>query len=89
MDLQKVNKYFLLTALIVSNPTSIHWSCQGNYLVDQNGKRTEIQGNPKMVCHQGLGDVYGTFQKARGQKIWLINASRYIEIDKPVCDIDK
>lgn len=84
-----MNKFILLAALTVLNPTGIHWSSQGDYLVDQDGKRTVIHGNPKMVCHEGLGDVYGRFQKARGQKIWLINATRYIEIDKPVCDLEK
>jgi hypothetical protein len=79
-------KFLILVALV--QPLSIHWSSEGNYLVDQNGKRTEVHGNPEMVCHEGLGDVYGRFQKARGQKIWLINASRYIEIDKPVCDLE-
>ena len=79
----------LLVLIALANPISIHWSSQGNYLVDQNGQRTEIQGHPSIVCYAGLGNEYGIFQKFRGRTIWLINASRYIEIDYPVCDLKK
>jgi len=78
----------LVLVATLANPISIHWSSQGDYLVDQNGKRTEIHGHPKMVCYSGLGEIRGTFQKSRGSKIWLINATRYIEIPKPVCDLE-
>ena len=79
----------LLVLLALVNSFSIHWSSQGNYLVNESGKRTEIQGHPNMICYTGLGNEYGVFQKSKGRKIWLINASRYIEIDYPVCDIKK
>ena len=40
-----------------------------------------------MACHQRLEDIEGRFQKQKGATIWLVNASRYIEIEKPVCDL--
>jgi hypothetical protein len=83
----KVVSLLFVAAMAFAQPTSIHYSALGNYLVDQDGNKTEIQGHPKMTCYQGLGEIHGTFQKARGATIWLINASRYIEIEKPVCDI--
>jgi hypothetical protein len=83
----KVVSLLFVSVLAFAQPTSIHYSALGNYLVDQDGDKTEIQGHPKMICYQGLDEIAGIFQKARGATIWLINASRYIEIEKPVCDI--
>jgi hypothetical protein len=76
-----------VSTFIFANPKSIHYSSQGDYLIDQSGNKTIIQGNPWMVCHQGIGDIEGRLQKQKGATIWLINASRYIEIEKPVCDL--
>jgi hypothetical protein len=83
----KIISLLFISTFVFAQPKSIHWSSQGNYLVDQDGNKTHIEGHPWMVCHQGLGDIEGQFQKEKGATIWLINASRYIEIDKPVCDL--
>ena len=83
----KIISLLFISSFAFAQPKSIHYSGLGNYLVDQDGNKTMIQGNPWMVCHQGLGDIEGRFQKQKGATIWLVNASRYIEIENPVCDL--
>ena len=75
-----------IPTLLFAQPRSIHYSAVGNYLVDQDGKKTEITGHPRLVCHLDSHDVSGMFLKARGSIIWLIGDT-YIKIDQPVCEI--
>ena len=82
----------LLTALV--NPQSIHYSSLGNYLVDENGQRTTIHGHPHMTCYRPNGELYGTFDKARGSTVWLKvptippdGSLWYVKIPKAVCDL--
>ncbi len=79
----------LIVLLAVIQPLSIHYSDVGNYLVDQDGKRTTIHGHPNMTCYTEDGEVHGKFQKARGRTIWLIDGSDYIQLKYPVCDLKK
>lgn len=72
---------------LISILTSIHYSALGNYLVDQDGNRVVIQGHPQLVCHEGIGNIYGSFIKQNGSTIWLGNASRVVRIEKPICDV--
>lgn len=74
---------------ILSILTAIHYSSLGDYLVDQDGHKVVIQGHPEMICHQGIGDIEGTFVEQHGDKIVLKNASRFVLIKYPVCDIIK
>ena len=75
--------YFLLS---FSNPHSIHWSSKGNYLVDENGNPTHIDGHPKLLCYQPR-DVLGRFVRADGSTIYLKVDSHRVELKKPVCDV--
>jgi hypothetical protein len=86
--IKTVSLLFITSLVLAINPKSIHYSGLGDYLVDQDGNKTTIQGNPWLVCHQGLGDLEGTFQKQKGATIWLKNASIVIEVAKPICDIE-
>ena len=78
-----------------ANPTAIHYSDVGNYLVDQEGNRTTIQGHPRIACYKNAGEVEGTFQKSKGSIIWLIADkwnghgvdNWYVMIKYPVCDL--
>lgn len=83
----KIISLLLLSSFAFAQPTSIHYSVFGKYIVDQDGKRTTISGHPHMVCHVGFDDVTGVFQKARGMTIWLIDETDYIKIDHPVCEV--
>jgi hypothetical protein len=89
----KLNWMLLLPTIAFAQPMSIHYSAQGNYLVDQDGNRTTIQGYPQMICHQER-DIDGTFFKADGAIIWLrvspaffLEGDDIVKIEKPVCDL--
>jgi hypothetical protein len=85
--MRKIIFLLFISTIAFAQPKSIHFSSQGDYLVDENGKRTEIQGHPFMACYDGLLEYRGVFQKARGATIWLIGGSEYMKIEKPVCDL--
>jgi len=78
-------KNFLLAVVIAS----IHYSAFGNYLVNQNGKRVVILGNPEMICYCVEGERHGIFVKENGAVIWIKSGTKVIKIEKPVCDILK
>lgn len=89
-------KLFLLAlAVALSNPQSIHWSSQGDYLVDENGQRVTISGHPRMVCYEkGRVVAHGWFLRAKGATIWIrlpkgsmFQSDTIIRLDKPVCDL--
>ena len=84
-----------ISSFAFAQPTSIHYSGLGDYLVDQDGNKTTIQGHPEMTCYRPHGELHGTFQKAKGSTIWLI-ADRWngviinnweVKIPNPVCDL--
>jgi len=90
LAVKSISAIFILTA----QPLSVHYSSNGNYLVDQNGQKAVIQGHPHMTCYRPHGELQGTFDKARGSTIWLkvptIPAGGplwYVEIKNPVCDL--
>lgn len=88
---------FLLFAAttVLAQPSSIHYSSLGDYLVDQDGNKTVVEGHPEIVCYRPHGEVHGMFQIAEGSTIWIIadrwNGNRlsnwYVKIPNPVCDI--
>lgn len=78
---------FLLPSLALANPKSIHWSALGNYLVDQDGHRTHIDGHPWLRCYKGQGVLEGWYQSARGSTILLQTKLYTILVDYPDCDV--
>ena len=86
----------MIPTLSFGQPKSIHYSAVGNYLVDENGNRTTIEGHPNITCYRPHGYVKGRFFKARGSTIWIQGTEwnkqhlippMYIEIPNPVCDL--
>ena len=80
---------FLLipTVIFAKNPKSIHWSALGDYLVDQDGHRTHIEGHPWMRCYIGNIVLAGWFVREVHSKVILQSKNQSILVDKPVCDV--
>jgi hypothetical protein len=77
-----------ISSFAFAQPTSIHYSGLGDYLVDQDGNKTTIQGHPWMVCYQGSHILKGWFMSAEGATIFLrTDGGNSHIIEKPVCDI--
>ena len=84
-----------LPTLSLAQAKSIHYSAIGDYLVDENGERTIIQGHPRMECHRKGNTLRGTFLFAEGATIWLQvptvppsdQPDWKVRISNPVCDI--
>jgi hypothetical protein len=97
--LNKLALFVLLPTISLIQPKSIHYSENGNYLVDQDGKRTIIQGHPKMICYRGSRGQFslqGIFLKAQGSTIWLRvptipagGSDWNVEIERPICDLEE
>lgn len=85
----------LIPAVAFAQPKAVHYSALGNYLVDQDGNKTTIQGHPHMVCYTGTHEIRGKFQKARGSVVYLIGyddhdetkSTHYFLIPNAVCDL--
>jgi len=87
----------LIPTVVLAQPTSIHYSDVGNYLVDENGKRTVIEGHPNLTCYRRHGYLKGKFFKQRGSIIWLqatewnrqhLIPPMYVEVPNPVCEVE-
>jgi len=88
-SMKKIVALLFISTLVWANPTSIHWSVQGRYLVDQNGNRTHIEGHPLMECYQGIGTVKGYFIYEIDGSIYLslYDSGKTVFINRPVCDL--
>jgi hypothetical protein len=86
--MKKIIPLLFISTLAFANPTSIHFSSQGKYIVDQNGNRTKIVGQPVMICYEGRSAIKGIFFKEIQGKIYLLTGpNTIIKIDRPVCDL--
>lgn len=86
--MRKIISLLFISTLVWANPTSIHYSAIGKYIVNENGQRVKIQGHPLMECYEGARIIRGKFVKEIEGKIYLlVTPKTFVCIDKPVCDL--
>lgn len=78
---------FVPSILFAGKPHYIHYSSIGNYLVNENGEKTIIEGNPMLICQiSNDTKLAGIFIKQDGATIY-VDANKIVKIEKPVCDV--